>query len=161
MRIKIQVIGLVCSLVFVPLSFAKDPDKLNQNKSSLTTSNTSKLTISNAYMPKVPPVSRTAAIYLKMKNSTDVPVVLSGASTSIAHHVMIHQTVESDGVVKMKHQSNVTIPAGGVVEFVPGGTHIMLMGLQKDAFAETFVLDLIFEDQSRQSFEVKVGLPSE
>jgi len=157
MRIKIQIIGLVCSLVFVPLSFAKDPGKLSQDKRVITTSNTSKLTISNAYMPKVPPVSRTAAIYLIMKNSTDATVVLSGASTSIAHHVMIHQTVESDGVVKMKHQSNVTIPAGEAVEFVPGGTHIMLMGLQKDTIPDPFVLDLIYDDQSRQSIDVKVG----
>ena len=151
MRIKKWLVGLVCCLACSLATIAESESK----------SEAAKLEVTDAYMPPVPSVSRTGAVYLKLKNTSNSPFVLTGASTSIANHVMIHQTIESQGVVKMKHQSNIVIPAGDSVEFAPGGTHIMLMGLQKQTMPETFKVDLIFENHLAQTVEVKVRLGSE
>lgn len=117
------------------------------------------VTVSNAYMPAVPPVSRTAAVYLELKNTSQSKVILSGVSTSIAKHAMFHQTVESEGLVKMKHLSNLEIYPGETIEFSPGGMHIMLMGLQANLNQNSFILNLIFENQASQAIEVRVITP--
>jgi len=146
MRIKKWLIALVCYLLFTPVIHAEGAAK----------SDISVLLVTDAYMPEVPPVSRTAAVYLKLKNTTDSPLILTGAATSIAKHVMIHQTVESQGMVKMQHQSSIVIPPGGSLEFAPGGTHIMLMGLQKEPIPEVFEMNLIFENKANQSIQVNL-----
>jgi len=114
------------------------------------------VTVSNAYMPAVPPVSRTAAVYLELKNTSQSKVVLSGVSTSIAKNAMFHQTVELDGLIKMKHLSNLEIYPGETIEFSPGGMHIMLMGLQVKLNQNSFMLNLTFENQAGQAIEVRM-----
>lgn len=115
-----------------------------------------RLTVINAYMPAMPPVSRTAAVYLKLTNETKSIFILEEVSTSVAKHAMIHQTIETDGVVKMKHQSSLVINPGEALEFSPGGTHIMLMGLQSSGLSDKFVLNLIFDRHPSQQIEVKI-----
>lgn len=110
--------------------------------------------ISNVKMPKVPEVSRTAAIYLTIRNNSDTPVVLSDVKTNAAAHTMIHQSLEEDGVAKMKHVEQLKIDSGKQVEFVPGGYHIMLMGVDKALVAEPFEVTLKFANQSDKTFMV-------
>ena len=40
---------------------------------------------------------------------------------------MIHETVVENGVSKMRHAAEVTVPAKGSVAFTPGRWHLMLM----------------------------------
>lgn len=143
MPIKKWLVGAICGLLWLPLLQADDRPLL----------------AIDAYMPAVPPVSRTAAVYLQLKNTSPSKIVLTGISTAIAKHAMIHRTIESDGVVKMKHLSKIEITSGNNVEFTPGGMHIMLMGLQKDVIPETFDLKLIFENQTSQVISVTVRRP--
>lgn len=138
-----------CCVFWLPMQ-ADGHEKTGHEKSSF------ELTVINAYMPAVPPVSRTAAVYLKLKNTSQSKVVLSDVSTSIAKHTMFHQTIESDGLVKMKHLSNIEILPGETIEFSPGGMHIMLMGIQVPSYQGSFKLNLIFENQTSQTIEVDV-----
>ena len=150
MPVKKWFLLVVCSVFWLPLVEADGYENSGQEKSDL------KLTVTNAYMPAVPPVSRTAAVYLKLKNVSQSKVVLSGVSTSIAKHAMFHQSIESEGLVKMKHLSNLEIQPGETIEFSPGGMHIMLMGLQVKSSQDVFKLNLIFENQTSQTIEVNV-----
>ena len=150
MPVKKWFVLVVCSVFWLPLVEADGYENSGQEKSNL------KLTVTNAYMPAVPPVSRTAAVYLKLKNVSQSKVVLSGVSTSIAKHAMFHQSIESEGLVKMKHLSKLEIQPGETIEFSPGGMHIMLMGLQVKSSQDVFKLNLIFENQTSQTIEVNV-----
>ncbi len=145
MPVKKWFVLLVCSVIWLPLVQADD----RKNSSA-------ELAVVNAYMPAVPPVSRTAAVYLKLKNTSQSKIVLSGVSTSVAKHAMFHQTIESKGMVKMKHLSNLEIHPGETIEFSPGGMHIMLMGLQNISNQGSFKLKLIFENLASQTIEVDV-----
>ena len=124
---------------------------------SVNAENNSFLKVTNAYMPEVPSVSRSAAIYLTLSNTSPNLITLTGVSTSIAKHSMIHRTVESDGMVKMMHHADLNIKPGDSIEFRPGGIHIMLMGLQSTPIPTSFKLNLIFKEQSQQ---VEVNLRS-
>ena len=110
--------------------------------------NSQLLNVTNAYMPEVPAVSRTSAIYLTLSNTSQNLITLTGVSTSIAKHSMIHRTVESDGMLKMMHHADLKINPGDIIEFKPGGMHIMLMGLQSTPIPTSFKLNLIFKEQN-------------
>lgn len=128
-------------------------NSITQNNVAKTSSQKpqKKVEISNAYMPAISPVSRTAAVYLEISNQTNSQLKLTKLSTPIARHSMVHQTVEVNGVVKMAHQDEVVINPKQAIEFRPGGTHIMLMGLNFIP-KERFDLELVFD--SAQGNEV-------
>ena len=73
-------------------------------------------------------MGKSAAVYLTIKNDTDVSDRLMAATTSIAKKSMLHDTVvTSDGVVKMKHiMMGVEVSMGEELVLHSGGKHIML-----------------------------------
>jgi periplasmic copper chaperone A len=105
----------------------------------------SQLVIINAYAPQVPPVSRTAAVYLTLYNRSADDVVLTGLRTNIAQMAMMHQSLEENSVVKMKHLREIIVPAHSKLIFSEGDRHIMLMGLIKPLSERPFELVLEFE----------------
>ncbi len=55
--------------------------------------------------------------------------------------------VDANNVMSMHPQATVDIPAGGTVEFKPGGLHVMLIGLKQDLKAgDTYTLTLQFRN---------------
>ena len=90
--------------------------------------------------------------YTTITNQGSTADALVGVTADFPR-VMIHQTVEEDGIAKMKHVDRIEIPAGETVKLLPGGFHVMFMGLEeplKDG--ETIPATLIFE----QAGEVEV-----
>ena len=72
------------------------------------------------------------AVYMHIENTHEMPVSIIGAETADAEHSMIHQTsTDKDGTSHMEHLMQLDIPAHGSVDFKPGSTHVMLMGLKK------------------------------
>jgi periplasmic copper chaperone A len=71
--------------------------------------------------------ARPAAGYFTLKNDTDKPVALTGAASSACGMMMLHRSVEENGVEKMLPVKSLTVPAHGAVSFSPGGYHIMCM----------------------------------
>ncbi|MET1255131.1 copper chaperone PCu(A)C [Aliikangiella maris] len=122
---------------------------------SIKTSQSHSIKVSNVHMPDVPKVSQMAAIYLTLTNLSEQSVELIDVNTPVAHHSMIHQSIEEDGVAKMRHQDTVQIPANGKLEFVPGGYHIMLMGIDKQLISQTFEVELTFANLQTLKFKVK------
>ena len=89
----------------------------------------------------------TAAAYLTVRNAGGAPDRLVGAECDCAAMVMAHNTIVDDGVARMAHEPAVTIPAGGVVAFQPGGLHLMMTGLKAPIRAGTQVtITLRFEE---------------
>ena len=113
------------------------------------------LKIVNAIMPAVPPVSRTAAVYLTLQNLSDETIVLSTVETDIARHAMFHQTIENNGIAKMQHRDDLVIPAKQSLKLVSGGIHIMLMGLKGIPSNNQFQLTL---GNAERKYQVTVNI---
>lgn len=96
------------------------------------------------------------AVFAVLANRADADLVLTGAEVDLADRTELHETVDdgSGSTVMQELEGGFTIPAAGRLELVPGGNHLMLMGLEEsiepgDAVAVT----LAFSDGRTQEFE--------
>lgn len=87
------------------------------------------LELSQAWVRAMPPGQPATAAYLVVRNAGAEPVVINAASADRAGRVEIHATQEVDGMLSMRQQASVTVPAGGELGFAPGGLHLMLLDL--------------------------------
>jgi hypothetical protein len=88
------------------------------------------------------PATGTAVVYATIRNSAAVPDRLIGATSPLANHVGLHQSVESKmpgmsmggnmgnmpmgSMTSMKTLSAIPVPAHGATSLAPGGYHLML-----------------------------------
>ncbi len=101
----------------------------------------------------------TSAIYFTLHNAGDADDALVGArAEAVAGKTEVHETVmDASGAMKMQPAPRVDIPAGGSVEFRPGGLHVMLMDLKEDlAEGDTFQVTLTFEKSGEKTVDVPV-----
>jgi copper(I)-binding protein len=75
--------------------------------------------------------SRTTAAYMTIANRSDRDDVLRSARSPKAKSVELHQTtMTADGVSQTREvKGGLPIPAGGSLVLAPGGTHLMVLGL--------------------------------
>ena len=71
---------------------------------------------------------KTVAGYFTLTNGGAADVLISVEASF--PRVMMHESKMEDGVMVMVHLMTVEVPEFGRVEFVPGGYHIMFMGLK-------------------------------
>jgi copper(I)-binding protein len=76
-------------------------------------------------------MGKAAAVFMTIKNDSDVSDRLMSVTTTSAKKAMLHDTVvSSNGVVKMKHiMMGLKFGVGEEIILKSGGKHIMLMGL--------------------------------
>lgn len=84
------------------------------------------LHVSGAWI-RLLPAGAPAGGFFSLNNTGKEPVTLTGASSPDFSKVMLHKTVEKGGVSKMMAVHKLEVPAGGKVQFRPGGYHLMLM----------------------------------
>lgn len=99
-----------------------------------------------------------SAGYLVVHNTATEPVQLLSASSPSYDEVMLHETVEVDGMAKMQMVDKITVPAQGSLNFVPGGLHLMYE--QPTATLEvgdTLQLQLVFTNNQQLQVECKVN----
>lgn len=73
--------------------------------------------------------AKTAGVFLTIRNAGDADRLVS-AETKAAAVAQLHATTRSGDVVRMRKIDGVDVPAHGRVALKPGGTHVMLVGLQ-------------------------------
>ena len=83
--------------------------------------------VHNAWVRSAPPNAKVLAAYMKIINKSDEPRALTAVSSSLFGKVQMHKTEMQDGMMKMIHQKQLHIPAGGSLTLEPGGYHLMLM----------------------------------
>ena len=88
------------------------------------------LVISDSVIHETTRTARSGAGYFTITNTGDVADQLVGISADFPR-VMMHQSEVNDGVATMTRVEVLAIPAGGTVDFAPGGFHIMFMGLNE------------------------------
>lgn len=103
---------------------------------------------------------RTSAAYMTIANKGDAGDLLKSARSLKAQSVELHQTVMTDdGVMQMrKVEGAVPIEAGASLVLKPGGTHLMLLGLQDALTAgEELILTLEFANAGAVDVVVPVS----
>jgi copper(I)-binding protein len=103
-----------------------------------------------------PPTASEAAGYFTIVNRGREPDTLLTATSPIAGAAMLHGQVPDGGMVRMEHISAPAIPAGDSLVLAPGGTHLMLMTLDRLPKAgDTIAVTLTFA----RAGAVNVSLP--
>ena len=101
-----------------------------------------------------------SAIYFTVHNDTKQDAALVGAAADVAETVEVHRSSMVDGVMKMEPQDSVPLPAGEMVNFAPGGLHVMLINLKRDLKpGDEFTAALRLADGTEISVPVAVQEP--
>jgi copper(I)-binding protein len=113
--------------------------------------------VEDAWIRGLPPGVPNASAYMTLTNTGTEEVVLTGATSPIAGSVILHGTMNHDGVLHMMHLQSAAIPAGGEFKLESGGTHLMLMELKEAPAPGTEVeLTLQFADGTSQALRLPV-----
>jgi copper(I)-binding protein len=115
----------------------------------------SAISLEHVWARATPGTATTGAVYLTLTDNGR-PDRLVGVSTPIAAMAGVHETIQDNGVMKMRPVAGgIALDPGKPVTFTPGGYHIMLMGLKSPLKAgDSFPLTLAFEHA--QSITVSV-----
>jgi hypothetical protein len=101
-----------------------------------------------------------SAVYLTIQNNSPQPDALVAVECSIAADCMLHETTIAGDVVHMQHLARLEIPAGGAAALEPGGSHIMLTGLEHALDVDDRVeVTLVFELAGEIVIEAEVRAP--
>jgi copper(I)-binding protein len=84
------------------------------------------LTVSHPWLRVLSP-SLPAAGYFTLSNNGDQPAVLTGATSPGCASIMLHRSMDMNGMARMEMVGDLPVPAHGAVIFQPGGYHLMCM----------------------------------
>lgn len=103
------------------------------------------------------PVAGSAQIVLNVTNTGEGDDTVTGARTTAAVAVEMHQTVIADGAHSMTRIDTIEIGAGETVRFRPGQVHLMLVAPDDDLqVGGTFELTLQLERSGDVTVPVEV-----
>ncbi len=74
------------------------------------------------------PFAQTLAGFMNIKNHLNRAVSLVGVRSDNFDEVMLHQSINKNGMHSMRHAEKIIIPPNGNIIFQPGGYHIMFIG---------------------------------
>lgn len=90
------------------------------------------LLVEKAYLQLSPVEGSPSVLYFTVRGGPADTELRSVSSASILRLEM-HETVEENGMSMMRPLTAAAIPAGGKVEFAPGGKHVMVWGVDQGA----------------------------
>ncbi|HEX7917336.1 copper chaperone PCu(A)C [Rudaea sp.] len=86
-----------------------------------------RLEIAGAWIRTAPPGAMMLAGYATLRNAGDAPLTVTGADSAAFSDVSLHESVEVDGVARMRALGSIEIAPGASIVLAPGGKHLMLM----------------------------------
>lgn len=99
--------------------------------SFVTAAHAGDLMVSHAFArASATPQAKAGAVYFTIRNDGDVADKLTAVQTDAAQMAMLHENVEDNGVVSMRHVEAITIAPKETVTLGPKKMHVMLMGLK-------------------------------
>lgn len=108
------------------------------------------ITATGAWIAAGPPVVKINAGYLRLDNAGTAAATLTGAESPRFARIEMHSSELQNGMIAMRRENAVEIPAGGSAAFSPGALHLMLFdGNPAPVAGESIPLTLIFADGRR------------
>lgn len=117
----------------------------------------SNLRITKAWARATPGLSKTAAVYLTLRNTGGRNDQLVGAATPIAERATLHDSRTQDNIVHMFPIVLVEVRSSRPVVLRPGGMHIMLIGLKR-ILREGSAFPLTLRFAKAGSVEIRVSI---
>ena len=105
------------------------------------------LHLRDAYIRELPPGQTVSAGYFTLLNTGKAPVALVAGTSDAADRVEIHAHRMSGGAMHMEQLHRVEVPAGGQVQFKPGGLHLMLIDLKRPLHAGDTVTVMLLDEK--------------
>jgi len=119
------------------------------------------VTVENAYARASIGAVANGAVYLTLRNEAAGDDRLRSASTDVAGRAELHLHAAQNDIMTMENITCLTVPAGGEVEFAPGGLHVMLLGLASPLKeGDMFSLHLTFDNAGVVAVDVPVKKPA-
>lgn len=87
--------------------------------------------LESAWVRALPPTQKTTAAYLTLVNDGAAIAVVTGGSSPLAGRVEIHRTRHVEGYTRMEQLDTLSLAPGERLELSPGGTHLMLLDLER------------------------------
>jgi copper(I)-binding protein len=115
--------------------------------------------IENAWARETVAGQTSTAAYLTVTNKGVADDRLVSVSVPEPAKASVHTTENSGGISHMREASSgLAVPAGSAIELKPGGTHVMITGLQAPLRrGETLKLRLRFEISGEKPIDVRVA----
>jgi periplasmic copper chaperone A len=108
--------------------------------------------------PSLTSQSKTGAVYLSIMNMGKESDQLIALSSPISASAMLHESKDENGVMKMEMLDKLEIPAGAVIDILPGHMHIMLTDLKAPLRVGDHVpLEMTFKKSGKISIDAVVG----
>ncbi|HEX9466329.1 MAG TPA: copper chaperone PCu(A)C [Alphaproteobacteria bacterium] len=112
--------------------------------------------VEGAWARPTPPTAKAGAAYMTVVNSGADDRLVS-ASTPIAGKAEVHETINDNGVMKMRPAGALEVKPGTPTKLQPGGLHLMLTELKAPlADGQSFPLTLVFEKAGKVETSVHV-----
>ncbi|MET9833547.1 copper chaperone PCu(A)C [Streptomyces sp. NPDC006385] len=114
------------------------------------------LAVSSAFMPQ-PVTTKIAGAYLTVTNTGDAADELTSVNSDLTADITMHQSVGDE----MRQMTSLAIPAHGSLELARGGSHLMLMGLdRKPVEGNRVSVTLHFAKTSAITLDIPVEAPT-
>jgi periplasmic copper chaperone A len=84
------------------------------------------VTVTNAWFRALP-AKLPSGGYFTLHNGGAAPITLTGAESPACGMLMLHKSSDMNGMSSMSDVASVPVPAGGTLQFAPGGYHLMCM----------------------------------
>lgn len=84
------------------------------------------LVVEDAYVYLPIPGRTSTAAFFTLRNNAAQAATLVGVKTESARAAELHSHSHEDGMMRMRREDRVIIPASGSISFAPGSWHVML-----------------------------------
>jgi copper(I)-binding protein len=112
------------------------------------------ISIDDPYVRAVPPGQMNTGVFMKIINHADTKRIIVSAESDAAKVVELHTHIKEEGMMKMRQIEKIDIPAKGHAMLMPGGLHVMLIGLNQPIEVDKPVeVTLVFNNGERKTVE--------
>lgn len=106
--------------------------------------------VEGAYINVPVPGNQSTAAFFTLHNLSARPVTLIAVHSAIAKRAELHSHTHKDGMMQMRREKQLVIPANSSLELASGSYHVMLFDLQRSIqTGEQLQLSLEFIDGKR------------
>ena len=104
-----------------------------------------------------------SAAYLSITNHGQMADRLVYVTSNLARKTELHKMEMDNGVMKMRQvEGGIDLPAGKTIHLAPGGSHVMLVGLNAPLTANSmFEITLVFQNAGKKTVKGMAMLPAD
>jgi hypothetical protein len=108
--------------------------------------------------PPLVATNKVGVLYFTTMNHGAAADRLTAIESPAVEQVELHESLEENGIAKMRPVETLEIPAGTTIELKPGGLHAMLIGIKEPlAKGAKIAFNLKFEKAGDVAMEATVG----